>query len=47
MTENNIYDATINELTPAVLDAVIDRIEVGYVKYKSKPGNVIRIFWKL
>ena len=39
--------ATINELTPAVLDAVIDRIEIGHVKYKSKPGNVIRIFWKL
>jgi hypothetical protein len=39
--------ATIDELTPAVLDAVIDRIEVGHVKHKSKPGSVIRIFWKL
>ena len=39
--------ATIEELTPEVLDAVIERIEIGHVKYKSKPGNVIRIYWKL
>jgi DNA invertase Pin-like site-specific DNA recombinase len=39
--------ATIQELTPEVLDAVIERIEIGHVKYKSKPGNVIRIYWKL
>lgn len=39
--------ATIQELTPDVLDAVIERIEIGHVKYKSKPGNVIRIYWKL
>ena len=38
---------TIQELTPEVLDAVIERIEIGHVKYKSKPGNVIRIYWKL
>lgn len=37
----------IQELTPDVLDAVIERIEIGHVKYKSKPGNVIRIYWKL
>lgn len=39
--------ATIEELTPEVLDKVIDRIEVGHVKYKSKPGSVIHIYWKL
>lgn len=39
--------ANIQELTPEVLDAVIERIEIGHVKYKSKPGNVIRIYWKL
>lgn len=39
--------ATIQELTPEVLDAVIERIEIGHVKHKSKPGNVIQIYWKL
>ena len=39
--------ANIQELTPEVLDTVIERIEIGHVKYKSKPGNVIRIYWKL
>ena len=39
--------AAIQELTPEVLDAVIERIEIGHVKYKSKPGNVIHIYWKL
>ena len=39
--------ASIQELTPEVLDTVIDRIEIGHVKYKSKPGNVTRIYWKL
>jgi hypothetical protein len=38
---------TIQELTPEVLDAVIERIEIGHVKHKSKPGNVIQIYWKL
>ena len=38
---------TIQELTTEVLDAVIERIEIGHVKYKSKPGNVIQIYWKL
>ena len=37
----------IQELTPEVLDAVIERIEIGHVKYKSKPGSVIQIRWKL
>lgn len=39
--------ATIQTLTPEVLDAVIERIEIGHVKHKSKPGNVIQIYWKL
>lgn len=39
--------ATVQELTPEVLDAVIERIEIGHVKIKSKPGNVIQIYWKL
>ena len=39
--------ATIQELTPEVLDAAIERIEIGHVKYKSKPGTVIQIRWKL
>lgn len=39
--------STIGELTPEILDAVIERIEIGHVKYKSKPGNIIRIYWKL
>jgi DNA invertase Pin-like site-specific DNA recombinase len=37
----------IEELTPEALDAVIERIEIGHVKYKSKPGSVIQIRWKL
>ena len=37
----------ILELTPEVLDAVIERIEIGHVTNKSKPGNVIHIYWKL
>lgn len=39
--------ANITELTPQILDAVIERIEIGHVTYKSRPGNVIRIYWKL
>lgn len=39
--------ATIQELTSEVLDAVIERIEIRHVKYNSKPGNVIQIYWKL
>lgn len=38
---------TINELTLEVLNDVIERIEIGHVTPKSKPGNVIRIYWKL
>ena len=39
--------AEIDELTPEVLDSVIERIEVSHVNYKSRPGNVIHIYWKL
>lgn len=39
--------ATIGELTPEILDDVIERIEIGHLTSKSKPGNVIRIYWKL
>lgn len=37
----------IQELTPEILNAVIERIEIGHVAYKSKPGKVIQIYWKL
>lgn len=37
----------IEELTPEILDAVIERIEIGRVTNKSKPGSVIHIYWKL
>lgn len=39
--------AMIQELTPEILDEVIERIEIGHVTYKSKPGSVIQIYWKL
>jgi len=39
--------ADIQEITPEILNATIERIEIGHVRYKSKPGNVIRIYWKL
>lgn len=39
--------ADITELTPDVLHAVIERIEIGHVKYRSKPEAVIHIYWKL
>ena len=37
----------IQELTPEILDAVIERIEIGHVTNKSKLGKVITIYWKL
>ena len=40
------YDS-IQELTTEILNETIERIEVGHVKYKSKPGSVIHIYWKL
>lgn len=39
--------AEITELSPEILDAVIERIEIGHLTKKSKPGNVIQIYWKL
>lgn len=39
--------STITELTPEVLNDVIERIEIGHVTRKSKPGKVIQIYWKL
>ena len=39
--------AQIDELTPEILDDVIERIEIGHLTKKSKPGNVIQIYWKL
>ena len=39
--------ANITDLTPDILDDVIERIEIGHVTYRSKPGKVIQIYWKL
>lgn len=39
--------ADIEELTPEILNDVIERIEIGHVRYNSKPGSVIHIYWKL
>ena len=39
--------AEIEELTPELLDDVIERIEIGHLKRNSKPGAVIQIYWKL
>lgn len=39
--------ATIDEITLQVIDETIERIEVSHVTKKSKPGNVIHIYWKL
>ena len=39
--------ASITELSPEILDDVIERIEIGHVTYRSKPGKVIQIYWKL
>lgn len=37
----------ITNLTPEILNDVIERIEIGHVTSKSKPGKVIQIYWKL
>lgn len=39
--------AEIEELTPEILDDVIERIEIAHVKYNSRPQSVIQIYWKL
>ena len=38
---------SIEELTPEILDDVIERIEIGHATNKSRPGSVIQIYWKL
>ena len=37
----------IEELTPEILDDVIERIEIAHVKHNSRPQSVIQIYWKL
>lgn len=39
--------ASIEELTPEILNEVIERIEVGHVTNRSRPSSVIHIYWKL
>ena len=39
--------SSLEELTSEVLEEVIERIEIGHVTRKSKPGSVIQIYWKL
>lgn len=39
--------AEIEELTPDVLNAVIERIEVGHLTRKSRLSTVVKIQWKL
>ena len=39
--------ADIEELTPEILDEIIERIEISHVTKKSKPGSVVHIYWKL
>ena len=38
---------SIEDLTPEILDDVIERIEIGHVRKNSRPGSVIHIYWKL
>ena len=37
----------LTELTPEILNRVIERIEIGHVTKKSIPAKVVRIYWKL
>ena len=39
--------ADIAELTPQILQDVIERIEIDHVTRKSRPGKVIHIYWRL
>lgn len=39
--------AAIDELTPKILEDVIERIEIAHVKRNSRPQSVIQIYWKL
>ena len=38
--------AVINELSIRIINEFIERIEVGHITNKSKPSNVIHIYWK-
>lgn len=38
---------TLENLSTDVIGEVIERIEIGHVTRKSRPGNVIQIYWKL
>jgi len=40
-------NAEIEELTPEVLNSVIERIEVGHLTRKSRISTVVKIQWKL
>lgn len=37
----------IDMLTPEILNAVIQRIEIGHLTKKTKPAQAITIVWKL
>jgi len=39
--------ASIDKLTPEILREVVERIEIGHVKYNTKPRKVIHIYWKI
>ena len=39
--------AEAQELTTEILNATVERIEISHIGYKSKPGSVIHIYWKL
>ena len=39
--------ASIQELTPNILQETVERIEIGHVNYNAKPGKVIQIYWKV
>ena len=39
--------ADIEELTNDLMKKVIERIEISHVNRKSKPWNVIHMYWKL
>ena len=38
--------ADIQEVTPEILREVVDKLLVGHVPYKGKPGKVVRIQWR-
>lgn len=38
--------ADIQELTPEILQEVVDKLLVGHVTCKAKPGKVVRIQWR-